>query len=164
VVILKNEKHERFCQEFLIDLNRKQAYIRAGYRPKEAESSASRLYANARIRARIDELMAERSKRTGVTQDRVIRELARISFLDPTRIINLNHATILEGATEDDRAAIASVKVKEGEDFTEREIRFYDKTKTLEQLGRHLGMFKDGLSITVDLPKIVDDLGAGLDA
>ncbi len=114
--------------------------------------SASRLSRNVKVRARIDELMAERSSRTGVTADRVVRELARIAFLDPTRLANVNSATIKDDATEDDRAAISSVKVKSGEDFTEREIKFVDKTKALELLGRHLGMFekdKDGVNVGV---------------
>lgn len=152
---LKNQQHERFCQEYLVDLNQTQAYLRAGYKPQKGESameSASRLSRNVKVRARIDELMAERSSRTGVTADRVVRELARIAFLDPTRLANVNSATIKDDATEDDRAAISSVKVKSGEDFTEREIKFVDKTKALELLGRHLGMFekdKDGVNVGV---------------
>lgn len=156
---LKNPKHEMFCQEYMIDLNQTQAYIRAGYSPREAESAAARLSANVKVRARINELKAERSVRTGVTADRVVRELARIAFLDPTKLADINKAELLEDATEDDRAAIASIKVKSGEDFTEREIKFADKLKALDQLGRHLGMFQDNLNLNVALPRIVDDIG-----
>lgn len=158
---LKNEQHERFCQEYMIDLNQTQAYIRAGYKPKRKESageSASRLSKNVNIRARIDELMSERSKRTGVTAERVVRELARVAFLDPTKLADINKATVNNDASEDDRAAISSVKVKSGEDFTEREIKFADKLKALELLGKHLGMFQDNLNITVEVPHIVDDI------
>lgn len=148
---LKNAKHELFCQEYLIDLNATQAYIRAGYRPKAADVCASRLLANARVRARVDELLAIRSSRTGINQDRVVRELARIAFLDPTELANINNATVLSSASKDDRAAIASVKVKSGEDFTEREIRFADKLKALELLGKHLGMYTDKIDMTTDI-------------
>ena len=161
---LKNQQHERFCQEYMIDLNQTQAYLRAGYKPKKTESaveSASRLSTNVKVRARIDELMAERSSRTGVTADRVVRELARIAFLDPTRLADMDSATIQDDASEDDRAAIASIKVKSGEDFTEREIKFADKLKALEQLGRHLGMFKDDVNLNISIPKIIDDIGGG---
>lgn len=141
-----------------MDLNATQAYIRAGYSARSADSCAARLIGNARIRARIDELLAKRAARTGVNQDRVIRELARIAFLDPTELADINQGTILDDTTEDDRAAIASVKVKSGEDYTEREIRFADKLKALELLGKHLGMYTDKVDITGPLPVIVNDL------
>lgn len=141
-----------------MDLNATQAYIRAGYSARSADSCAARLIGNARIRARIDELLARRSARTGINQDRVVRELARIAFLDPARLANLNSAIVISGATEDDRAAIASVKVKSGEDYTEREIRFADKLKALELLGKHLGMYTDKVDITGPLPVIINDL------
>jgi len=155
---LNNARHEIFCQEYLIDLNATQAYIRAGYKAKDAASMSSRLMTNDKVRARVDELLAARSARTGITQDRVLRELARIGFLDPTRLANMENATIANDATEDDRAAIASVKVKSGNDYTEREIKFADKLKALELLGKHLGMFTDNVSVSVDLPKIIDDI------
>lgn len=149
---LKNPKHELFCQEYMIDMIQTRAYIRAGYGAKNADVNAAQLMVKPSIRARVEELMAERSVRTGVTADRVLRELARIAFLDPTKLADINNATLKEDASEDDRAAIASVKVKSGEDFKEREIKFADKTKALDMLGRHLGMFekdKDGVNVGV---------------
>lgn len=156
---LSNEKQERFCQEYLIDLNATQAYIRAGYKGRNPNARASELRSKPSIRARIEELLAYRSVRTGVNQDRVVQELARIAFLDPTKIADLNKGTVLNYATEDDRAAIASVKVKDGVDFTEREVRFVDKLKALELLGKHLGMYQDNVNINTPLPVIINDLG-----
>lgn len=152
------EKQECFCQEYLIDLNATQAYIRAGYSPKTAHHCATRLLAKSGVRARIAELMAERSRRTGVSQERVVRELARIAFVDPTRIIDFGHADVLDDASEDDRAVLSSVKVKSGEAFTEREVRLYDKVRALELLGKHLGMFTDKMELTADLVRIIDDI------
>ena len=158
MAILKNARHERFCQEYLIDLNATQAYIRCGYKTKNPNSRASELRAKQNISARIGELQAEVSARTGVNQERVIRELARVAFLDPTKLIDTLDATVLVDATKDDLAAIASVKVKSGSDWTEREIKLADKLKALELLGKHLGMFQDNLNITGELPKIVNDV------
>ena len=124
------DRQERFCQEYLIDLNATQAYIRAGYSARTAHNCASRLMAKAGVRARIDELMAVRSRRTGVTQERVVRELARIAFVDPTQAIDFECAGLREDAEADDRAALMSVRVKSGDDFTEREVRLYDKLFT----------------------------------
>lgn len=158
---LMNTKYEQMYHEYLIDLNQTHAAIRTGYSAKTVNEQAARLFANVSIRARVDELLAECSKRTGVTADRVVRDLARIAFLDPTRLADMDRATIRDDATEDDRAAIASVKLKSGDDFTEREVKFADKTKALEMLGRHLGMFKDDISLSITAPKILDDIGGG---
>jgi len=140
-------KQKRFCEEYLIDLNATQAAIRAGYSPDSARQSGSDNMNNPYIRARIDAALAERSKRTGVNADRVVRELARVAFVNANNVINMDSATIKDDACEDDTAAVASVKVKtiptaDGEGV-EREIKLADKLKALELLGRHLGMFTD---------------------
>ena len=133
------KKNEVFCEEYLIDLNATQAAIRAGYSPDSAGSIGSELLKKPEIRARIDQAMAERSKRTGINADRVLRELGRIAFL--------NTAEVLGTAVEDDLAVIAGVKVKqtptEFGTSVEREVKMADKLKALELCGRHLGMFKD---------------------
>lgn len=157
------DKQKRFCEEYLIDLNATQAAIRAGYSPKTAGQIGNRLLKNVQIRARIAAARAEQSKRTGVNADRVIRELARIAFVNPTEVIDTDKATVLPGASKDDTAAIASVKVKTSNSDTgksvEREIRFHDKNKALELLGRHLGMFNDKLNVTAEgAVKIIDDI------
>lgn len=43
------DKQKRFCEEYLIDLNATQAAIRAGYSPKTAEQTASRLLRNVKV-------------------------------------------------------------------------------------------------------------------
>ena len=146
-------KQQRFIEEYLIDLNATQAAIRAGYSASTAKDIGCENLAKPNIRACIDEALAERSKRTGINQDRVLRELARIAFINAENVINTNDATVKANATEDDTAAIASVKVKtvSGVEFdsTEREIKFADKLKALELLGKHIGMFKDKVEVSV---------------
>lgn len=149
------DKQKRFCEEYLIDLNATQAAIRAGYRANKKstyEVIGHQLLQKTSVSEEITKAMAERSKRTGINQDRVIMELARIALLDPQNVINTKDASVLQGATKDDTACIQSIKVKimEGEKgtTTEREVRFYDKIKAAELLGRHLGMFKDKLEVS----------------
>ncbi len=150
-------KQKRCCEEYLVDLNATQAAIRAGYSAVSANKIAAENMVKPDIRARIDKAMAERSKRTGINADRVLRELGRIAFIDPSQVIDLNTAEVKPDAGKDDLAAIAGVKVKyvphkdfddDGEPVIEqaieREIRLADKLKALELLGKHLGMFKDG--------------------
>ena len=124
---------------------------------------------NVDIRARIDKAMAERSKRTGINQDRVLYELAKLAFVNPSDVINFEDATVKSDATAEDLACIQSVKVKtmsgDKGDMTEREVRMYDKKAALELLGKHLGMFKDKVEIsgTLETEKTkLDDLIAQL--
>ena len=153
------EKQKRFVEEYLIDLNATQAAIRAGYSPKTANEQGTQNLAKLSIQDAVAKAMAERSRRTGINQDRVLRELARIAFANARDVINMEDATLKEDACPDDTAAIQSVKVKTfGEDGVEREIRMGDKLKALEMLGRHLGMFKDNLNLTVETSQKLDDI------
>ena len=159
------QKQKRFVDEYLIDLNATQAAIRAGYSPDSARSIGSALLKKPQIRAYIDKAMAERSKRTGVNQDRIVRELARVAFLNASKVIDTKDATVLADAMEDDTAAIASVKVKQtfGDyESIEREVKFADKLKALELLGRHQGMFTDNVNLTGATPvQIINDIPKG---
>ena len=113
-------KQERFCTEYIIDLNATQAAIRAGYSSKTANRIASENLSKPDIQRKIQELQQERAERTEITQDKVLKELAGIGF-----------APITKG-----------------------KIKAADKTKALELLGRHLGMFTDKLQIEGDIKTI----------
>lgn len=156
-------KQQLFADEYLIDLNATQAAIRAGYSPKTADVKGSQLLGIVKVRTYIDQKMAERSRRTGINQDRVLQELAKIAFIKATDLIDPKDASVLENASDDDLAVIQSIKVKEswGEkgSSVEREIKLADKTRSLEMLGRHLGMFNDKLDVNaVQKVVIVDDI------
>ncbi len=129
-------KQKRFCEEYLIDLNATQAAIRAGYSPNTANEQGARLLANVSIRAYIDKAMAERSKRTGINADRVLRELAKVAFVNAPDVIDLDKAVVKDGAESDDTATIVGVKVKcsvtETGQTIEREIKLADKIRALE--------------------------------
>ncbi|GAC43331.1 phage terminase [Paenibacillus popilliae ATCC 14706] len=159
-------KQQRFADEYLIDLNATQAAIRAGYSPKTAKEIGSENLTKPNIRAYIDTRMAELSKRTGVNQERIIRELGRIAFVNASDVIDIKNATIRENASSEDTAAIASVKVKTSYSDTgemiEREIRFADKNKALELLGKRFGMWLDRQQVDVQgAVQIVDDIPKG---
>ena len=155
-------KQKKFVEEYLIDLNATQAAIRAGYSTESAKEIGCENLTKPNVKAEIDTAIAERSRRTGINQDRVLRELAKIAFVNPNDVINFRDATV-KMTSEENLAAIASIKVKEipGEygNATEREVKLYDKLRALDLLGRHLGMFKDKIEINGDMGvKIVDDI------
>lgn len=145
------KKQKRFVEEYLIDLNATQAAIRAGYSPDTAGSIGAENLKKPEIKNRIDKAMAERSRRTGINQDRVLQELARIGFAKITDVVNPDTAKIRPDASEDDLACIQSIKIKPNEFGTEREVKLYDKKAALVDLGKHLGLFKDKLELTGDM-------------
>lgn len=61
-----------------VDLNATQAAIRAGYKVDNAQQVGSENLSKLVIREAIDKALAERSRRTGINQDRVVQELAKI--------------------------------------------------------------------------------------
>lgn len=162
-------KQKKFVEEYLVDLNGTQAAIRAGYSSDSAKEIASENLTKPNIRSQIDKAMAERSKRTGVNQDRIIYELAKIAFLNPTDVINMDEATIKGDANREDTAAIASVKVKviptETGDIVEREVKTYDKIRALELLGKHNGMFTEKFKVgpIEDLTPIINAFSGNAD-
>lgn len=152
------EKQQRFVDEYLIDLNATQAAIRAGYSAKTADVQGSRMLGIVKVQQAISEAMAERSKRTGVNQDRVVLELAKIALVKMTDIVD-SYGRIKDTATEDDLACIESIKYKSSESDTgsseEREVKIASKLKALELLGKHLGMWNDKLDVNITAPIVI---------
>lgn len=172
MIAMLNKRQRQFCEEYLIDLNATQAAIRAGYKEKFAHTNAPKLLQNTTIKAKIDELMAERQKRTEITQDRVLRELAIIAFSNAAdyasvvereafleaedgekiRVLDEDGNPVMyrtvepvltEKLTEDQKRALAVIK--KGRDGFE--VKPYDKVRALELLGKHLGMFTDKVQV-----------------
>ena len=143
-------KQDLFVKEYLKDLNGTQAYIRAGYKVKDENSAAvmaNRLLRNVKIQEKIQSAMKKREKRTEITQDRVLKEIANLAFTDRTGIVNLkNNSLIIKNFDElspEQKACISGVK----ETKFGIEVTFYNKEKALEMLGRHLGMFTEKLEV-----------------
>ena len=153
----------RFADEYLIDYDAKNAAIRAGYSPKTARNAAEWIHAEhpkkPALRAMIDEKLAELSRRAGVSAERVMRELARIAFVDIGDVVDVETGGVRSDARRADRVAIAAVRVKKGSAGVEREVRMCDKTRALELLGKRLGLFTENVQLTAAAPVILDDAG-----
>lgn len=155
------DKDLLFVEEYLIDLNATAAALRAGYAPATARHASEWLKEGGSkekkgIRQLVEKRIAERSRRTGVSQDRVIIELAKIAFANPLGAIDAETGKIREDASAEDLAAIAAIKVRGGR-AEENEVRMADKTRALELLGKHLGMFRENVQLQAVAPVIVDD-------
>lgn len=80
---------ERFALEYLVDLNGTQAAIRSGYSQRTANSQAAQLMANPKLQERIAELVAERSERTRITADKVLKRWWEIGTADANELTQL---------------------------------------------------------------------------
>jgi phage terminase small subunit len=154
-------KQQRFVGEYLVDLNATQAAIRAGYSAKTAHSSGPRLLENVGVQAALTARRLELEKSTGVTQERVLMELAKVGFSDIRKavrwrglvtqtgeedehgvpIVRVHNEVELvssDDIDDDTAAAISEVsQTKEG-----LKVKFASKLDALDKIGRHLGMFK----------------------
>ena len=144
------EKQKIFADEYLIDLNATRAYRKAYPNCKKyssADAAARKLLGNTRIQKYISARMEERQKRTEVTQDRVLQELAYIAFARVTDYATVRNDVVkiknTDELTEEQIRAISGIK--EGKFGIE--LKLNDKEKALELLGRHLGMWNDKLDI-----------------
>lgn len=155
------KKQKRFVEEYLIDLNATQAAIRTGYNAGNAQRASeigSELLQKTPVQEAITKAIAERSKRTGVNQDRIVLELAKMAFVKITDVVDVKDARVKNDAAEEDLACIQSVRIKPNEWGVEREVKLCDKKAALELLGKHLGMFKDNLNLTVETSQKLDDI------
>lgn len=145
------EKQKIFADEYLIDLNATRAYRKAYPSVKRDETAAqagSRMLRNVKVAAYIQERMQERQKRTEITQDRVLQELAAIAFAKATDYAEVKDecAKIKDTKDLDEQQIRAIAGIKEGKFGIE--LKLNDKEKALELLGRHLGMFKDRVEVS----------------
>lgn len=164
-------KQKKFVDEYLIDLNVTQAAIRAGYSKKTAYRTGADNIKKPQIQEYISKRQRAVEKRTEITQDMVVKELAAIAFQkvsDYEHVVERQAYAIVEGAriplynedgtplmtqvvefipteklTEEQIRAIAGIK--QGRNGIE--VKTCDKEKSLELLGRHLGMFKDKIEL-----------------
>ena len=169
------DKQRRFVDEYLIDLNATQAAIRAGYSEKTSGSQSFDLLKKPEIKEYLATRQRDMEKRTEITQDRVLRELAKIGFADIRKAVNwgaevpvVNPETgevltangvvlVSSGSIDDDTAAAISEISQTAQGI---KIKMHDKKGALVDIGKHLGMFVDRVDAVVstrELPASIDD-------
>lgn len=68
----------RFAEEYVVDLNAERAALAAGYSARSARAMGFKLLAIPKVRRVVDQLKAERSKRTATDADWVLQEARRL--------------------------------------------------------------------------------------
>lgn len=172
------DKQERFCQEYLIDLNATQAAIRAGYSENSAKEIGCENLTKPNVQARVAELQADLAKRTQVKQEEVVAELKKIGFADIRKAVrwgrnptdstsenadpnglNMYPVSLVpsEVIEEDVAAAVCEVSLN----TAGVKIKMHDKLGALDKLARHLGMYTDkhehSGSLSINVLKFSDD-------
>lgn len=145
-------KQARFAKEYLVDLNATAAASRAGYSARTAYSSGQRNLKNPEVQRVIRAGMEAQSKRTEITADRVINELAAIAFTRADDVFEINDGHVRVKNTAEMSAntlkALASASETTTENGCTVNVKLRDKLKALELLGRHLALFTDKAEIS----------------
>lgn len=145
--------------------NGKQAAISAGYSERTAEVTASKLLRSGKVRDRLEAATKEALAPLEVTADTVQRELALIafgrmgSFYSPTGLLLQPHEL-----PEAEQARLSSIKLTHEKTTATTdgvsevsvseaviEYKTFDKVRSLELLGKHLGMFTERIAVSADV-------------
>lgn len=176
-----NIRQRRFVEEYFRTSpigNATQAAIAAGYSPRSAKQTASRMMTNhdlqEALRARGKEILEE----LRTDQLKIAQKMLECVFYDITQLFDENGRLITDMSKlpPEIKSAIQSVEVvrqrRHGEWDDENQpiyddlykIRMTDKLKGLELIGRFQGMFKDSLTMpglencgSIRLPAMVEE-------
>ena len=145
-----SDRQKRFVREYMVDLNATQAAIRAGYSRRSASQRGWALRRHPAVATRIEAAMADRDEAAGITAERVLSELARLSFANIQDYLQpgetggggwVDPATL----TREQAAAVTALEMvtdsKVDNGAPRLRVRLADKSRGLELIGRYLGLF-----------------------
>jgi phage terminase small subunit len=156
-------RQRQFVAEYLVDLNAKEAAIRAGFSPRTAAEKGYQLLQRPDVKEHLEKAFKARERRTNITSDRVLEEIARIAFADVRELYRADGSMKKPNElSADTAAALAAVDVAEmgGDDaplVTTKKAKLHDKVAALTLAARHLGMLNDKLKVEGETTVIVKD-------
>lgn len=148
------EMQERFAREYVISMNATDAARKAGYSDAMAKSKGTtEILHHPGVQALIKELKAPIAAKLELSADHILSELNRIARCDVGEAFDENgKLKPIHEIPEDVRRCIQSVETEElfegfGKERTQigftKKIKFWDKNKGLELLGRHFKLYTD---------------------
>lgn len=150
-------RQARFVEEYLVDLNATRAARRAGYSAKRCDVIGYENLLKPDVRGAIEAAQRERSARTGITADRVVREIAKLALSNLTDVMTWDEsgATLIHSAqlSPDAAAAIAEISDTRTERGGVLKVKLHNKVAALEQLAKHVGLYggkQDGETIIIE--------------
>lgn len=152
---LKDERQIKFVEEYIKSLNATDAAIKAGYSEKTARSQGSRLLTNVDIQEAIQKAKIERQERANIDADYVLKRLVEIDQMDVLDIMDDQMKILpLRDWPKIWRQYISNIENLEltDADGVFKKIKWPDKVKNLELLGKHVsvGAFKDKIEHSSD--------------
>lgn len=145
-------KQQRFCDEYLIDLNATQAAIRAGYSEKTAYSIGNENLKKPEISEYIEKRMAEKEKELIADQDEVMKYLTAVMRRQMTDsvVVTLNRET--SKYVPDENGTMRKQTVKEEiPQIVKIPAQLRDANKAAELLGKAYGIYTDKIEADVDM-------------
>lgn len=158
------EKQQRFCDEYLIDLNATQAAIRAGYSEKTAGVIAAENLKKPSICEYIEKRIAEKKAALIADQNEIMEYLTAVMRREKKEAVVVTLQTKTEKWVTDE----ATGKLKK-QTVTEEKpavvdipARLSDANKAAELLAKRYGMLTDNVKVNGEaVVKIIDDLDEG---
>jgi len=130
-------KQSRFCELYVQYNNGTKAAIEAGYAPKNAVITASKLLIISNVREAIEKLQAARSEATGITTEWVITNLRNIA-----ERCQQAQPVMRFDPTEKRMVQATEVDPETGEEVGVYEFDSAGANKALELIGKHLGSWE----------------------
>jgi phage terminase small subunit len=153
-----NDKQRMFCHEYMVDMNATQAAARAGYSKKTANQIGARLLAHVGVQDYLQSLQIERGTRLNLKADDVLLELLRLAKTDLRKAYGPDGNLLpVHEIPEDIARAISGIEIEKVFDYegghkvqtgTVQKVKFWDKVKSLELLGKHLKLWVEQIEIT----------------
>lgn len=157
-------KQQRFCDEYLIDLNATQAAIRAGYSEKTARAIGNENLTKPDIKEYIEKRMAEKEAELIADQDEVMKYLSSVMRRDlkESVVVTLQNKTEKWVKDEDTGKLKKQTVTEESPAVVEIPARLSDANKAAELLGKAYGLYKEKVEQQVDMDlNITIDYGEG---
>ena len=147
-------KQQRFCDEYLVDLNATQAAIRAGYSEKTAKQIANENLTKPYLREYIDERLAEKEKKLIADQDEVMRYLTSVMRREKKESVVVTLQSKTEKWVKDEETGKLKKQTitEESPAVVEIPARLSDSNKAAELLGKRYGLYTDKVEAEVVLP------------
>lgn len=145
-------KHEAFCWEYIRTCgNGTQAYMRVypGVKESTAQVNSSKLLSNAKIKARIEELLQERRNRHVLIQDKVIEYHRSVMMLNRFELLDPDTGRVkrLDDLPPEAREVIEVEQVS-AKDGVRTLLKIPTRHSSAQELARVLGMNKESMELT----------------
>lgn len=145
-------KQQRFCDEYLIDLNATQAAIRAGYSAKTAAVIANENLRKPYISEYIEQRMAEKEKALVADQDEVMRYLTAVMRREKTESVVVTLKRERSTYVPDDEGKMRKQTIKEEyPEVVKIPAQLRDANKAAELLGKAYGIYTDRVELDADM-------------